>query len=51
MIYGLRCGAGLLVQLMADVIQQRGLGDLRQRLRLALEPASEVQQVVGISAQ
>src|SRR5439155_151353 len=38
MIYGLRCGWGLLVQLMPDVVQQRGLGDLGKGLGLALKP-------------
>ena len=51
MIYGLRSGLGLLVQLMADIVQQCGLRDFGKRLGLALKPASEVQQVIGVSAQ
>ena len=30
MIYGLRSGFGLLAQLMADIVQQSGFGDLGQ---------------------
>ncbi|MEK7995922.1 MAG: hypothetical protein AAB403_19150 [Planctomycetota bacterium] len=42
MIYGLWCGTWLLVQLITDIVPQRGFGDFRQGLRLTLEPASEV---------
>ena len=51
MIYGLRSGLGLLVQLMADIVQQRGLGDFRKSLGPALKPTGEVQQIIGVSAQ
>ena len=51
MIYGLRRGLWLLVQLMTDIVQQRGLGDLGKSLGLALKPTSEVQQVIGVGAQ
>src|SRR5207302_7766162 len=50
MIYGLRRGLRLLVQLMPNIVQQRGLSDLGQSLVLALKPASEVQQVIGVGA-
>ena len=51
MIYGLRSRLGLLVQLMADIVEQCGLGDFGKSLGLALPPTGEVQQVIGVSAQ
>src|SRR6266700_2713687 len=51
MIHGLRRGLGLLVELMTDVVEQCGLGDFGQRLGRLLEPAGEVQQVIGVSAE
>ena len=51
MIYGLRSRLGLLAQLMADIVQQCGFGDFGKSLGLALKPTSEVQQVIGVSAQ
>src|SRR5215831_18431852 len=53
MIHGLGCGFGFLVELMADVVEQSGLGDLRQRMRQRpfAPPTSEVQQVISVSAQ
>ena len=50
MIYGLRCGLWLLVQLMTNIVHQRGLCDHGNRLMLAPIPASEVQQVIGVGA-
>jgi len=50
-IDGRRCGLGLLVQLIPNIVQQRGLGDGGKDLRLALKPASEVQQVISVGAQ
>jgi hypothetical protein len=43
MIYGLRCGSWLLVQLSTNIAHQRGLCDRGKRLTLALKPTSEVQ--------
>jgi hypothetical protein len=51
MIDGLRCGSWLLVQLMANIVQQGGLGDGSQGLMLALKPTSEVKQFIGVGAQ
>src|SRR5215472_5261884 len=53
MIHSLGRGFGFLVELMADVVEQSGLGDLRQRMwqRLFAPPTGEVQQVISISAQ
>jgi hypothetical protein len=52
MIDGLRRGLGLLVQLMTDIVQQSGLGDLGQRLHRRLQPpAGEVQQVICVGPQ
>src|ERR1035441_7810775 len=53
MIYGLRRGLRLLIELVTDVVEQGGLGDLRQRQRQRrfAPPAGEVQQVISVSAQ
>src|SRR5271165_4986049 len=53
MIYRLRRGLRILIELVTDVVEQRGLGDLRQRQwqRRFAPPAGEVQQVISISAQ
>jgi hypothetical protein len=52
MIYSLRRRLGLLVELMADIIEQDVLGDFGQRPRWILPPPSgEVEQVKGISAE
>ncbi len=51
MIYGLRRGLGLLVQLVPHIVQQRGFGDLGKGLGLALKPTGEVKQVIGIGPQ
>ena len=48
MIYGLRRGLGLLVQLMTNVVQQRGFGDRGKCLGASLKPTREVQKVVGV---
>ena len=50
MVYGLGCGLGLLIQLMPNIVQQRGLGDFGKRLAPAVKPTSEVKQVVGVGA-
>jgi hypothetical protein len=51
MIHGWRRGLGLLVEFMADVVEQSGLGDFRQRAGRLLKPAGEVQQVISIGGQ
>ena len=51
MIYGLRRGPRLLVQLMTNIVPQRGFRDGRKRLMLVLKPTSKVQQVIGVGAQ
>src|ERR1017187_7121292 len=50
MVYSLRRGLRLLVLLMPDIVQQRGLGDLRNSLGPTLKPTSEVKQVIGVGA-
>ena len=47
MIHGLRRGLRLPVELMTDVVEQRGLGDFRQRLGRLFEPVGEVQQILN----
>jgi len=51
MIYGLRRGLGLLVQLMPNIVQQGGFSDRGKGLMLALKPTSEMKQVIGVGAQ
>ena len=51
MIHRLRCGLGILLELRTDIVDQRGFGDLGERLVVWFEPASEVQQVVSIDTK
>jgi hypothetical protein len=51
MIHGLRCGFGLLLKLMTNIVNQRGLGDFRKRPMLQFEPAGKVEKVVGVDAK
>ena len=52
MIHGLRCGWRLPVQLMTDVFEQDGIGDLQGNFEgRLLSPAGEVQQIVGVDAE
>jgi hypothetical protein len=52
MIHSLRRRLGLLVELMADIVEQGGLRDFRQRPCWVLRPPSgEVEQVKGIGAE
>ena len=51
MIHGLRRRSELLAQLMADIVQQRGLRDFGKSPGLVLKPTSEVQQIKGVGAQ
>ena len=50
MIHSLRCGLGLLLELMTDIGDERGFGDLRERLVLRFKPASKVEQVISVNA-
>ena len=50
-IHGLRRGRRFAVELMPHVVEQSRFGDFLQRLGRLLEPAGEVQQIVGVSAQ
>jgi hypothetical protein len=52
MIDRLRGGLGRLIQLIADVVEQNGFGDLGQRAgRVLLPPAGEMQQIISVGAQ
>src|SRR6516165_1611036 len=50
MIHGSWAGPGILLELMTNVVDERGLGDLCKRPMLRFEPAGEVEQVVGVDA-
>src|SRR5208282_1700658 len=50
MIHGLRCGFGILVELMTNIVDDRGLGYLGESSVLGFEPAREIEKVVGIVA-
>ena len=50
MIHGLGSGLGLLVQLIAGVVQQGRFGNFRQG-PVFPPPAGEVEQIVSVSAQ
>ena len=51
MIHRRRRGLRILLELMTDIVDERGFGDLGERLMLRLEPPGEVEQVVGVDAQ
>jgi len=51
MIHGLRGGFGILLELMTDIVDDRGLRDLGKRPMLRFEPAGEIEEVVGVDAQ
>ena len=53
MIHSLRRGPRLLLELVTDIVEQSGLGDLREgeRQRPLAPPAGEVQQVISIRTQ
>ena len=51
MIDGLGSGLRILLKLMPDIIDERGLGDLGERLALRFEPAGEVEQVIGVGTE
>src|SRR5258707_14848853 len=51
MIHGLWFGLGILLELMTNIVDERGLGDFSQRLILRYEPAGEVEEVVGVDAK
>jgi len=51
MIHRLWTGLGILFELMTNIVDERGLGDFRQRSMLRCEPAREVEKVVSVNAQ
>jgi hypothetical protein len=51
MIYGLGSGFGIAIELMLDILHKGGLRDLGQRQTLGLEPAGEIEEVVGVDAE
>ena len=53
MIYGLWRWLGILIELVTDIVEQSGLGDLRQRQwqRRFAPPACEVEGVISVSTQ
>src|SRR5437588_11523349 len=42
---------GWVLQLVVDILQQKGLGELGQRVAFGLEPSCRVSEVKGIGAQ
>jgi len=51
MIYGLGGGLGSLLELMAHIVDECGLGDLGEGSMLRFEPASEVEQIIGVCTE
>src|SRR5215831_10958441 len=51
MIHSLRRRLGILLELMTDIVDERGLGDLGKRSTLRFEPAGEIEEVVGVDAK
>src|SRR6266403_2395803 len=51
MIHGLRCGFGILLELMTNIVDDRGLGHLGESSVLRFEPAGEIEKVVGVAAK
>jgi hypothetical protein len=51
MIHGLRCGFGILLELMTNIVDDRGLGHLGESSVLGFEPAREIEKVVGVDAK
>src|SRR5437667_9199457 len=45
------CGLGILLELMTNICDERGLGDLGKRLMLRFEPTGEIEEIVGVDAQ
>src|SRR5215469_1833267 len=50
-IDGLRRGFGLVIELAANIVEQEGLVELRQRVPCRPQPTCQVEQVIGVSAQ
>src|SRR5205807_9910401 len=44
------CGLGILLELMTNICDERGLGDLGKRLMLRFEPTGEIEEIVGVDA-
>src|SRR5215469_3815319 len=51
MIHGLWGGLGMLLELVADIVDDRRFGHLGDRLALGFEPAGKVDQIIGVSAE
>ncbi len=51
MIDGSGGGLGNLLELMAHIVDECGLGDLGEGSMLRFEPASEVEQIIGVGTQ
>ncbi len=45
------CGLGILLELMTNIFDECGLGDLGKRLMLRFEPTGEIEEIVGVDAQ
>jgi len=51
MVDGRRRGWGLMIELEANIVEQEGLIELGQSLLGLVEPARQVQQIIGVSTQ
>src|SRR6266480_2295405 len=40
------CGLGILLELMTNICDERGLGDLGKRLMLRFEPTGEIEEII-----
>ena len=47
----LRRGLWILIELIADIVDDRGFGNLCKRQALWFEPAGEVEQVLGVDTE
>jgi hypothetical protein len=51
MIHSLRCGFGILLELMTNIVDDRGLGYLGESSVLRFEPTREIEKVIGVDAK
>ena len=51
MIHSLRCGFGILLELMTNIVDDRGLGYFGESSVLRFEPTREIEKVIGVDAK
>ena len=51
MIQSLRCGFGILLELMTNIVDDRGLGYPGESSVLRFEPTREIEKVIGVDAK